>query len=364
MKYIKFFVFCFLALLISCQTTTKETPSSEALQENFNKIDIHAHYRFSRDSLIPLFDAWKMKAVLVDVAHADSVARNIGWKAYQDHQQTFPNSFFLCTAFEGSLIDDPAFAEKMVQRLKQEIAAGARMVKVWKNFGMVTQDSSGNFIQINDPRLQPIWDYLTDASIPMMAHIAEPIQAWRELEEGNPHYNYYKNNPQYHAYQHPEIPSWETIIEARDQWLANNPELTVLGAHMGSMSHDLDLVAERLDRYPNFVVETAARFGDITGQDSEKVRDFFIKYQDRVLYGTDLGTSEPATEQSAEDLTVFYERLDKTFGLHWKYFSGKDSLYFDDPMISFPVQTHSLNLPDSVLRKFYYENALGLLRVN
>ncbi|MGI9545408.1 MAG: amidohydrolase family protein [Cyclobacteriaceae bacterium] len=363
MKHLKFSIFWCLSLLIGCQTTQENTVS-EALQENFDKIDIHAHYRFSRDSLIPLFDQWKMKAVLVDVAHADTVQREIGWQAYVDHQLSQPDHFFLCSAFEGSQIEDPQFASKIIERFKREIANGARMVKVWKNFGMVTKDSAGNFIQINDPRLQPIWDYLTDAEIPVMAHIAEPIQAWRELEDGNPHYNYYKNNPQYHAYQHPEIPSWETIIDARDQWLEANPNLTVLGAHMGSMSHDVDLVAERLDRYPNLVVETAARFGDITGQDSEKVRAFFIKYQDRILYGTDLGTSQPQEELSTEEVQQFYQRLDKTFAIHWQYFSGGDSLYFDDPMPSFPVQTVSLNLPDSVLRKFYYENALSLLGAN
>jgi len=82
------------------------------------------------------------------------------------------------------------------------------------------------------------------------------------------------------------------------------------------------------------------------------------------MYGTDLGTSVPEEEQSPEDVQQFYQRLDKTFGLHWQYFSGKDSLYFDDPMISFPVNTHNLNLPDSVLKKFYHQNALRLLGMN
>ena len=350
-------------LLAACQPAEKNAVL-ELSQEAINKIDVHAHYRYGRDSLIQLFDQWKMRAVLVDVAHADSVQREIGWQAYVDHQKSQPDHFFLCSAFEGSQIEDPQFASKIIERFKREIAGGARMVKVWKNFGMVTQDSEGNFIQINDERLQPIWDYLTEAGIPVMAHIAEPIQAWRELEEGNPHYNYYKNNPQYHAYQHPEIPQWETIIEARDQWLAANPDMVVLGAHMGSMSHNVDLVAERLDKYPNFYVETAARFGDITGQDSKKVRDFFIRYQDRVMYGTDLGTGQPAEELTSEEINQFYQRLDKTFDIHWKYFSGKDSLYFDDPMPSSPVPTVSLNLPDSVLKKFYHDNALRLLKAN
>ena len=345
----------------SCQRpsgSNSSDESSNSLPIEFKRIDVHSHFRYDRDCLIPLLDKWNMNTALVDVVAMDPTRNYTLWEALKNQYNKYPGRFYLCASFAALNIDDPDFAQRTIEKLKKDIEAGARMVKVWKVHGMEIKDKSGNYIQIDDERIQPVWDFLTEQNIPVMAHIAEPEQAWRALEEGNSHYNYYKNHPQYHAYLHPEIPSWETIIAARDNWIAKNPKLTILAAHMGSMSHDLDLVAERLDKYPNMLVEPAARFGDITDQDSKKVFDFFIKYQDRILYGTDLGFSEP---QQPGDNTNPCDYLDEILSIHWKYFSGSNSLNFNSPMISFPVKTNSLNLPDAVLRKFYYENALKLL---
>lgn len=356
----RFILFISLLLFVACQPQNREQ-NAPLSQESVEKIDFHTHYRYDLEFLVPLLDKWKMQTLLVDVCRNDSSGVHRYWEEIKKQQSAFPDRYFLCSGFNAFGIDDPEYAQKIIEQLETEIAEGAQLVKVWKNFGMVDKDAAGNYVQIDDPRLQPIWDFLIEKNIPVLAHIAEPIQAWRPLQEGNPHYNYYKNNPQYHAYQHPEIPRWETIIAARDNWLAKNPQLTVVGAHMGSMSHDVDLIAQRLDQYPNFFVEPAARFGDLTGQDSEKVRQFFLKYQDRILYGTDLGTSQPSEELSDEAIKNRENYIQKMLELHWIYFSGTDSLYYDSPMISFPVQTHSLALPESVLRKVYAGNARKIL---
>ena len=163
-----------------------------------------------------------MQSVLVDVSKADSTGIARGWEPYLVHARVYPDLFYLCSSIIGADIDSPEFAQQIIERLSEEINSGARMVKVWKNFGMVTKDAAGNFIQIDDPRLQPVWDFLKNKEIPVMAHIGEPEQAWRPLDDpNNPHFGYYKNNPQYHAYNIPEIPSYETIIAARDRWIEN-----------------------------------------------------------------------------------------------------------------------------------------------
>ncbi|MEZ4826413.1 MAG: amidohydrolase family protein [Bacteroidia bacterium] len=343
------------AILLACHSgPEKDSPV-------FQRIDFHAHYNYSRDSLPALLQKWNMQAVLILVALGDSAKDNSRWEAMKAHRQAFPDRFFLCSGFDGTGIDDPAYAEKKISMIRAHIEAGAKMVKVWKNFGMVTKDASGKYIQIDDPRLQPVWDFLADEGIPVIAHIGEPLQAWRELEEGNPHYNYFRDHPQYHAYLHPEIPRYEEIIAARDNWIRKNPRLTIVGAHMGSMSHDVDMVAARLEEFPNLYVETAARVGDLTRQDYDKMHNFYIRYQDRILYGTDLGTSEPQDTRSAEEQKNEMDYFDKILTLDWQFFSGKGPMTYDSPMISFPVETHGLELPDSVLRKFYYDNALKIL---
>lgn len=359
-------LFPLLALLffISCRNQTgADQAAAPPPQEDFEKIDFHTHYRFEREYLMPLFEDWNMRAVLVEVSKNDSTGVHRYWPQLKAMRDAHPDRFFLCTGFNGYGIDEPDYADKIIAQLEEEIAAGAQMVKVWKNFGMVDKDASGAYIQIDDSRLQPIWDFLVEKDIPVLAHIGEPIQAWRPLVEGRPHVAYYRDHPEYHAYQHPEIPTWETIMAARDNWLAQNPDLIVVGAHNGSMSHDVEEIAARLDKYPNFYVEMAARFGDFTYQDSRKVRDFVMKYQDRFLYGTDLNTSRPPEEVSAEAAANEEERLRSRFDLHWTYFTSSDSLIYDGRAYSYPIQTQCLALPDSVLRKVYAENARGILGI-
>jgi predicted TIM-barrel fold metal-dependent hydrolase len=280
-----------------------------------------------------------------------------------EHYRAEPKRLMLCASFDATLIDAPDFAEKVVEQLRLDIVDGATMVKVWKEIGMVIKDASGAFIQIDDPRFQPIWDFLIDENIPVLAHIGEPRAAWLPLDENSPHYGYYRNNPQYHAYQHPEVPSWEAIMAARDRWLGANPELTVVGAHIGSMAYDVDEVSARLDAYPNFYAGTAARFGDLAKQPSDKVRAFFIRYQDRLLYGTDLGIGSPVTDQTAQAIQAERDRLDHRFTLHRDYLAGSDSLDFADYGMSYAAPTKGLALPDSVLRKFYAGNAMRVLGV-
>ena len=297
-----------------------------------------------------------MQGVLVDVSIADSAGIRRSWDHYVRLAKTHPDLFYLCSSLIGVGIDDTDYTQREINRLNQEIEDGARMVKVWKNFGMVTKDASGQFIQIDDPRLEPIWDFLESKGIPVMAHIGEPIQAWRPLDDPtNPHYGYYQNNPQYHAYSFPEIPSYETIIAARDNWIEKNPGLKILGAHIGSMSHDVDMVAERLEKYPNMYVELGARFGDLARQDSDRVRRFFEQYQDRIMFGTDYGTSRPEEDVTAEELEEEKQNLDANYENLWKYLSSTDSL------VVRRQNTVGLGLSPDILKKVYYQNIVDFL---
>ncbi|WP_299535841.1 amidohydrolase family protein [Ulvibacterium sp.] len=338
------------------QSSHSETPI--AMDEGtLKKIDIHVHFKYSREYLPALFKKWNMQGVLVDVYREDPNGIVRSWDNYLTHAQTYPKMFSLCSAIIGVGIDEPDYAKKTIEQLSQEIDSGARMVKVWKNFGMVTKDASGKYIQIDDPRLQPIWDFLKSKQIPVLAHIAEPLQAWRKLDPKSPHYGYYMGHPQYHAYNFPEIPSYETIISARDNWIQKNPNLKILGAHMGSMSHNVDMVAERLDKFPNMYVETAARFGDLASQDSDEVKAFLTKYQDRVFFGTDYGNSIPQSSIENAQLKEEQRLLDTNYRLLWNYLSGTDSLEIRGQ------KTRGLGLPIDILKKVYYQNAVNFLKL-
>ncbi|WP_289644941.1 amidohydrolase family protein [Maribacter aestuarii] len=362
MKNAKYIIIALVALM-ACKSEKKQNGSEEAettslRQETIKKIDVHAHFKYERDYFKNFFNKWNMQGILVDVSKADSLGIGRSWDEYLILSQAQPDLFFLCTSLIGVGIDAPDFADRQIDRLKHEIEQGARMVKVWKNFGMVTKDASGKFIQIDDERLQPIWDFLEAQKIPVMAHIGEPVQAWRPLDDpNNPHYGYYKNNPEYHAFQHPEIPSYETIIKARDNWISRNPDLKILCAHLGSMSHDVDMVAERLDKFPNMYVETAARFGDLVGQDSDKVSGFFEKYQNRIFFGTDYGNSSPQEGKTEIELEDEEQDLQNDYNRLWTYVSSKDSV------AERGQKNIGLGLSEDVLRKIYYENVVNFLEL-
>lgn len=349
--------------LISCKSKSSEDkiPDNQTTSialDSIKKIDVHAHYRYPRDYHSNFFKTWNMQSVLVDVAKMDSSQISRSWKDYTANAKAQPDLFYLCSSLLGVGIDSPDFAENNIKRLQKEIDAGARMVKVWKNFGMVTKDNSGKFIQIDDPRLQEIWDFLAKKNIPVMAHIGEPVQAWRPLDDPkNPHYGYYSEHPEYHAYQHPEIPSYETIMDARDRWIARNPDLNILCAHLGSMSHNVDMVAERLDKFSNMSIELGARFGDLAGQDASKVRAFMTKYQDRILFGSDYGNYAEQNTLTETDLRTELANLEADYTRLWNYLSGTDSAEIRHQ------KSEGLALKKSILQKIYYENAAKLLKV-
>jgi predicted TIM-barrel fold metal-dependent hydrolase len=314
------------------------------------KIDVHAHYRTDNPDLVAALAAWNARAVLVNVTGGDrQIDRK--WRDFQALRAAHPERFVVVATFDPFRFNEPDFASKVIEQLRADVAAGAKGVKVWKDIGMEVKDAEGRHVQIDHPRFQPIWDFLVEQGIPVMAHIGEPLAAWRPLDESNPHFWYYSNNPQYHAFKHPEIPRHEEIIAARDRWLARNPKLTVVAMHLASLEFDVDEVAKRLDAYPNLSVETAARINDLAMQPSAKVRAFMVKYQDRVMWGTDFG--EGAVSRTG---------LETSFGQHWRYYGGADTVTLGSSR-GWHRTVQGLSLPRGALEKFAHLNAERVLKI-
>ena len=190
---------------------------------------------------------------------------------------------------------------------------GAVAVKVWKDIGMVLKDPDGSYVMIDDPRFEPIFDYVESRGKTLVAHIGEPRNCWLPLEEMtvNNDRKYFEENPQYHSFLHPEIPHYWKHVEARDRVLEKHPGLRVVGCHLGSLEFDVDELAKRFDKFPNFGADLAARICHFQVQDREKVRNFCIKYQDRLLYGTDLGAGRVYMKTSIDSTLARIEQTSK-----------------------------------------------------
>jgi predicted TIM-barrel fold metal-dependent hydrolase len=255
----------------------------------------------------------------------------------------------LCTTFSPYDFESPGFAQRTIRQLDADFAAGAIAVKIYKVMGMEMKSKAGKYVMPDDPAFEPIYQDIAAHHRTVVAHIAEPDSCWQPPNPASPDYSYYKEHPEEYAYAHPEWPSKAAILAARDHFVAENPTLRVVGAHLGSMEVDVEQMARRFDRYPNFAVDTAARVPYFMMQPRDKVRAFLIKYQDRVLYGTDL-EGMPKTD-TAKDLQ------------NWKDTYRRDWIFFStDHTVEYLGHTYSgLSLPEPVLRKIFHDNAVHWL---
>jgi predicted TIM-barrel fold metal-dependent hydrolase len=219
---------------------------------------------------------------------------------------------------------------------------------------MVLRDPDSSYVMIDDPRFDPVFDVIEAQNKTLIAHIGEPRNCWLPLDSMtvNNDRKYFAENPRYHSYLHPEIPNYWEHIAARDSVLAHHPNLRMVGCHLGSLEYDVDELAKRFDRYPNFAVDLAARICHLQVQDREKVRNFLIKYQDRVLYGTDLGAGRPYM-QSSIDSTI--TRIETTYDKDMKYFATRDEM----EVWEVDGRFRGLELPAGVLRKIFHDNAVN-----
>ena len=251
----------------------------------------------------------------------------------------------LCTTFDPYKFQESSFTADSIQQLDQNFAQGAVAVKIWKNIGMEIKDGSGNFIMADDPKFEPIYRDIAKHGKTLMTHLAEPDVAWGPPDPSDPSWSYYQENPQWFLYHKPGFPAKQTILAARDHVLQLNPKLRMVGVHLGSMEKDLDGIATRFDRYPNFAIDTAARMEYLMLAPRDQVRAFLIKYQDRVLYGTDLDLL--ATADVRESLRDW----ESTYARDWKFLATDETLDYEGKKI------RGLALPVPVLRKILRENA-------
>lgn len=326
--------------------------------ENFQetpKIDSHIHINCDRGVFEKQAAQDNFRLLTLNVDHGDSAdIRKQFYHAVTSAEKHpgmvfFGPTFLFDTAGWGS----DEWAGKIIKQLEKDISAGAVTVKIWKNIGMTIRDRKGVFIMCDDPGLDPVIEYIADKGLPIAGHLGEPRNCWLPLDKMtvSSDSSYFALHPQYHMFLHPEYPSYEDQINARDRMLEKHPNLRFIGCHLGSLEWNVDSLASRLDRFPNMAVDMSARICHLqyqSAKDRKKVRDFCIKYQDRLLYGTDV------IDRGNSDPQEFMKQMHETWIDDWKYFVT------DETMSSslFPGEFRGLKLPRDVIDKIYYSNAV------
>jgi predicted TIM-barrel fold metal-dependent hydrolase len=317
----------------------------------FGCIDTHMHIHRDAPALLDALRAsgWRGLDIVVCGASGDEpFDLEERLRATLKVQRESRGTLAWASTFDARGFESPGFAGRTIARLAQTFDDGAVGVKIWKNIGMSIKSKSGAYLLPDDPALLPVYDAIERADRTLIAHLAEPDGAWLPLDEKNPEFSYYSKNPQWHMYGKPGAPVKGTILAARDRVLARSPKLRVVGCHLGSDEDDLSRLAKRLDAYPNFAVDTAARVRYFARGERDQVRDFLVRYQDRILYATDFSFRDGDPAAAVRSVQATHDR-------DWAFFSGDGAMdYAGRP-------TRGLALPDGVLRKIFRENALRWL---
>lgn len=316
------------------------------------KIDAHLHLHNPSPAFMEAARRQNFKVLTINVDYPDFPPLDDQQRVAIRLQKVFPQDVAWAASFSVDGSDRPSWLPATRQRLDTALKAGAVGVKVWKNIGMSLKDADKKLVMIDDARFAPLFEDFAQRSIPLLGHQGEPHNCWLPLEKMtvNNDREYYKAHPQYHMHQHPEMPSWEAQMAARDRMVAAHPRLRFIGVHLASQERDVDELAVFLDKFPTAVVDVAARIGQLQYQsqkDRERVRRFFIKYQDRVLYGSDMA------QAPAQDGAALGREAEGVWRMHWRYFNTADSFKVSD--LDKPVK--GLALPRDVVNKLYRTNA-------
>ncbi len=278
--------------------------------------------------------------------------------------ETFDKNMELSAAYPGRFlqfarvnwegINEPGWSERAAAELDRCFRAGAAGLKISKKLGLEVQNADGTYVQPDDPRLDAVWETCARNKKPVMIHVSDSVARFQPITPKNERWEagQWRHDTEGNYYGTGR-PTPDEIFEHRDNMIAKHPNTRFVNAHIAMMAYDLERVSKLLDKYPNADVEVSARIQDL-GRQPYTGRAFLLKYQDRVLFGSD---GNPSRE------------VDRFWTPHWRYFETDDE-YFDHPAqmlseLGAPLQgrwaIYGAYLPDEVIRKIYYQNALKYL---
>ena len=260
-------------------------------------------------------------------------------KSISNVNQNFPERFGVFLNIDFNMIDHEDFHTKTVEIIKDAVSNGAIGLKVYKGLGLSVKDSKGIRVKVDDPRLSPIWNICGELNIPVLIHSGEPSPFFDPIDKYNERWLHARQKPSSFR-PSDKYPSFKTVMDEQYNMFKNHPNTTFINAHMGWMANDLDKLGRHLDSLPNVYTEIGAVIGEL-GRQPRRARKFFIDYQDRVMFGKDT--------YNKSEFDVYFRVLE-TSDEYFDYYRKRHGLW----------KMYGLNLPDEVLKKLYYKNALKL----
>ncbi|MCM4152448.1 amidohydrolase [Arenibacter sp. N53] len=320
--------------------STLKVPGKEIYKAKFPFIDVHGHqYQMPTQDLSPLIaDMDKLNlGIMVNLSggSGDRIKKSL-----ENIKNHYPNRFAVFANVDFDGVGNPGWAEKAVAQLEADIKNGAKGLKVYKSLGLRDTDSSGKRLAIDDDRIGAIWDKCAELGVPVLIHSADPKPFWDEVNSDNERWLELKTHPR-RKRSATDPASWEQIIGEQHSMFKKHPKTKFINAHMGWYANDLGTLGKLMDEMPNMYVGIGAIIAEL-GRQPKNAHNFFVKYQDRVLFGKD--------SWKPEEFPTYFRVLesdDEYFPYHKKYHAF--------------WAMYGMDLPDEVLKKLYYKNALNLI---
>lgn len=320
--------------------STLVVPGKDVTKARFPFIDVHSHQRsMSKENLSALIEDMDHLNEGIMVNLSGGSGENINTKI-QSINANYPNRFvvFANVSFDG--VGKKGWTENAVAQLEKDVTNGAKGLKVYKSLGLRNKDVDGKRLAIDDPRLDAIWAKCGELGIPVLIHAADPKSFWDDMNADNERWLELKTHSRRKRSASDPVP-WQQIIDEQHRMFKKHTNTKFINAHMGWYANNLSKLGELLDEMPNMNVGIAAVIAEL-GRQPRNARAFFIKYQNRILFGKD--------SWKPEEFPTYFRVLesDDEYFPYYKKYHAFWAMY-------------GLNLPDEVLKKVYYKNALNLI---
>ena len=321
--------------------STLVVPEHVVPKAKYPFIDVHNHQDtdMSADAVAALvrdMDSLNLR-VMVNLSGGQGAELE---SAVRTMKGRYPKRFVVFANVDFAGIDDPKWGERAAAQLERDVAHGAQGLKIFKNFGMTVKDAKGRRVPVDDPRLEPVWAETAKLGIPVLIHTAEPKPFFDPPDRFNERWLELKQFPQ-RARPPDRYPPWETLIAEQHRLFAAHPKTKFIDAHLGWLGGDLARLGRLLDACPNVYTEIGAVLAEL-GRQPRFARGWFVRYQDRVMFGKDMW--------AASEYPVYFRVLE-TADEYFDYYRKRHAFW----------KMYGLDLPDPVLRKLYYANALAVI---
>lgn len=330
--------------------STLVVPQNPKTRSKFPFIDVHSHHWnmpiMNLDNLIEEMDSLNMKyqinlsgsGLAVFSGKQDLMDLNLS-KSINNVKKNYPERFGVFVNLDLSKIGRKDFKLNTEKYLLNASKIGATGLKIYKNLGLNLKDGEGNRVKVDDDRLQFIWEKCAELNLPVLIHSGEPIAFFLNIDKYNERWLHAKQRPSSFR-PSDKYPSFEIVMSEQYNMFKKNPKTTFINAHMGWYGNNLSKLDQQLIDLPNVYVEFGAVINEL-GRQPVSARKFFIKHQDRILFGKD--------NYNKEEYYLYFQVLE-TSDEYIEYFRKRHGLW----------RLYGLNLPDSVLKKVYHQNALKI----